>query len=191
MEILSKNFKLAKPGFINHLLKEGWTYIKTVVDVDVMQGPVLILDKELRVIAVNESFYKIFKVETKDTEGKYFFELGSGQWNISVLKKLLEDIIPNNTFFKGFEVALDFPLIGKKIMILSGRQINFEKNVDLELFPPLIFLTMEDVTDMMLVAEKMALQASYLEDKITKKTEKLEMYIGKLEKEVNELKKKL
>lgn len=191
METLSQNSKLAKLGFINHLLKEGWTYIKTIVDVDVLQGPILILDKDLRVVAANESFYKIFKVKTKDTEGKYFFELGVGQWNISVLKKLLEDIIPHNTFFKGYEVIGDFPTIGKKVMMLSGRQINFEKNAELELFPPLIFLTLEDVTEMMIVAEKMALQASYLEDKITKKTEKLEMYVEKLEKEINKLKMKL
>ncbi len=190
METVAKNFGLEKSGFINHLLKEGWTYIKTIVDIDVMQEPILILDKDLRIMAVNESFYKIFQVEAKDTENKFFYEIGNSQWNIPTLKRLLEDIIPQDTFIKGLEIVRDFPLIGRKIMILSARQIYFKENVSLKLFPPLIFLTIEDVTEMMIIAEKMALQASNLETRITKKTKKLETYIKKLEKEINIIKNK-
>ena len=50
---------------------------------------------------------------------------------------------------------------------------------------------MEDVTDMMVVAETLADHANHLEVKVLAKTQKLETYILKLEKEVNQLKKKL
>ena len=95
----------AKSGFIDRLLKEGWTYIKTVVDIDIMRGPILILDKDLRVMAVNESFYRMFKVEPKNTENKFIYEILGGQLNISALRKLLEEILPQNTFFKSFEIT--------------------------------------------------------------------------------------
>src|SRR3989338_3264754 len=88
--------------FVKRVWEESWTYIKTVVDV--VREPVLILDKDFRVMAGNDSFYRTFQVEIKGTEGMVVYELGNGQWNISALRKLLEDILPKNTFFKGFEV---------------------------------------------------------------------------------------
>ncbi len=163
--------------------EESWTYIKTVVDV--VREPVLILDKDLRVMAANEAFYRMFQVEPKDTERKIVYDLGNGQWNIPSLRKLLEDILPKNTFFKGFEVAHDFPSIGRKVMILNGRQIHFAGEAA---FHPIVLLAMEDVTEMIMVAEMLSNQANKLESKLTERTENLEIHVGKLEKEINKLK---
>jgi len=160
---------------------ESWTYIKTVVDV--MREPVLILDKDLHVMAANECFYQTFQVEQKNTEKKSVYELGNGQWNIPSLRKLLEDILPKNTFFKGFEVAHDFPSIGHKIMILNARQIHSEK------FPPIIMLAMEDVTEMMAVAEALALRTNQFEAKLTEQTQKLGMQMERIEREMEGLRK--
>ena len=173
--------------FVERLWEESWTYIKTVVDI--VREPILILDKNLRVMAANESFYRIFQVEPKDTENKVVYELGNGQWSIPALRKLLEDILPKNTFFKGFEVTHEFPFIGRKVMILNARQIHPKESAS-ELFPPIILLAMEDVTDMMVVAETLASHANQLEAKLTQRTEKLETHIGNLEKEISELKKR-
>jgi len=157
--------------------------------VDVVREPVLILDKDLRVIVANEFFYRMFQVEAKSTKNKIVYELGDGQWDIPALRKLLEDILPRNTFFKGFEVAHDFPLVGPKVMILNGRQIHFNKGKTLGEFPSIILLAMEDVTEMMVVAEKIAGHTNRLEAKLDEQTRKLEIHIAKLEKEVDNLKK--
>lgn len=188
-EETKQTLKPIGPDFFGHLWEESWAYIKTVVDV--LREPVLILDRDFRVMAANESFYRTFQVEPKSTENKIVYDLGNGQWNIPALRKLLEDILPKNTFFKGFEVDYEFPLIGHKIMILNARQIHFKKDTDSEKFSPIILLAMEDVTEMMVVAETLANHAKQLETRLTERTEKLEMYIGKLEKEINELKKKI
>lgn len=171
--------------FVNHFWEKSWTYIKTVVDV--VREPVLILDKNFRVMAANESFYRVFQVDPKDTEQKIVYELGNGQWNIPALRKLLEDILPKNTFFKGFEVTHEFPSIGHKTMILNARQIHVKKDTA---FPPIILLAIEDVTEMMGVAEMLARHTKQFEMKTGERIEKLEVYIKKLEKEVNELKNK-
>ena len=121
---MEKDLKPMGEDFFERLWEESWTYIKTVVDV--VREPVLILDHDLKVMAANESFYRMFQVEVKDTENKIVYELGNGQWNIPALKKLLEDILPQNTFFKGFEVAHNFPVIGHKVMILNARQIFYK-----------------------------------------------------------------
>jgi PAS domain-containing protein len=174
--------------FFERLWEEGWTYIKTVVDV--MREPVLILDKDLRVMAANDSFYRTFQVEPKDTEKKIVYELGNGQWNIPALRKLLEDILPKNTFFKGFEVAHEFPAIGRKVMILNARQIHIKDPTASGLFPPIIMLAMEDVTEMMVVAETFASHTNQIEAKLTERTQKLEDHVGRLELEINALKRK-
>jgi len=156
-----------------------------------VREPVLILDKDLRVMAANDPFYRTFQVEYKDTVGKIIYELGNGQWNILALKKLLEDILPKNTFFKSFEVIHEFPFIGRKVMILNARQIHHEEDITHpEAFPPIILLAMEDVTEMMVIAETLAGQANMLESKLSERTHKLGLHIGKLEKEIIELKKK-
>jgi len=173
--------------FFGHPWEESWTYIKTVVDV--VREPVLILGKDFRVFAANEPFYRTFQVEPKDTENKIVYELGNGQWNIPALRKLLEDILPKNTFFKGFEVSHEFPVIGRKTMILNARKIHFKERSMEESFPPIILLAIEDVTEMMAIAETIAGHARQLETNLSERTHKLGTYIGKLEKEISSLKK--
>jgi hypothetical protein len=176
--------------FFERSWEESWTYIRTVVDV--VREPVLILDKGFRVLAANDPFYKTFQVEQKDTEDKIVYELGNGQWDIPDLRKLLEDILPKNTFFKGFEVSHNFPVIGHKVMILNARQIHFKKNdAAARIFPSIILLAIEDITEMMLIAETLASHTFKLEAKLTSQTTKLEQYIKKLEIEINGLKNKL
>lgn len=184
---IEQTLKPIGTDFFGRLWEESWIYIKTVVDV--VREPVLILDKDFRVMAANESFYRTFQVEPKDTEKRIVYDLGDGQWNIPALRKLLEDILPKNTFFKGFEVAHEFPFIGHKTMILNARQIHFKENTASELFPPIILLAMEDITEIMMVAETLADHAKQLESKLSEQTKKLEVHIGKLEKEVDKLKK--
>ncbi len=163
----------------------SWTYIKTVVDI--VREPILILDGDLRVLAANEPFYQTFQVEPKDTEKKIVYELGDGQWNIPALRKLLEDILPQNTFFKGFEVSHEFPAIGHKVMILNARQIHFK---DGAAFPKIILLAIEDITEMMVIAETFADQTKQLKAELTERTREMELHIGRLEKEIDTFKKK-
>jgi hypothetical protein len=178
----------SKNDIIEHVWEKSWTYIKTVVDV--VREPVLILDKNLGVMAANESFYRTFQVEAKDTEGKLVYKLGNGQWDIAVLRKLLEDILPKNSFFKGFEVDHVFPFIGRKVMILNARQIHPKEDPMTKHFPPIILLAMEDITDIMAVAGTLASHANLVEMKFAESTKKLEGHIKKLQKEIIGLKRK-
>ena len=176
--------KKTRSSYAQRLWEESWTYIKTVVDT--AREPFLILDKDLRVMVANESFYRTFHVDQIDTEKKLVYELGNGQWNISSLRRLLEDILPRNTFFKGFEVVHDFPLVGRKVMILNARQI-YREDTSAEHFPPIILLAMEDITEMMAVAEKFAKHTNEFESTIIGRTDRLETTIADLRKELSEM----
>jgi hypothetical protein len=88
---------------------------------DTAREPFLILTPELRVMGASASFYKNFNVTQKETENKFLFELGNGQWDIPELRKLLEEILPKKKVFNDFEVSHEFPKIGLKIMLLNAR----------------------------------------------------------------------
>ena len=183
-----KKFKPVGADFFTRLGEESWTYIKTVVDL--VREPVLVLDKEFCVLAANEPFYRMFRVEPADTENRCIYELGNNQWNIPALKKLLEDILPKHTFFKGFEVDHEFPLIGRKVMILNARQIHFTKDSTLKFVPPIMLLAIEDVTEIITAAETLATHTKQLETDLTDRTNKLETLVKKIEKRLDDLKKR-
>ena len=96
--------------------------------VETVREPMLVLDGQLRVRTANRSFYRAFQVAPEETEGRLLYDLGDGQWNIPALRKLLEEILPQNTSFDDFEVTHEFESIGRRVMLLNARRIKREGN---------------------------------------------------------------
>ena len=111
--------------------------------------PLLVLDEELRVQTANESFCETFNVSSDQTVNRLVYELGNGQWNIPKLRTLLEEVLPRKTSFKEFEVSHKFEGIGRRTILLSGRQVNHLQR---------IVLFIEDITEQR--ASQAALRAS-------------------------------
>jgi two-component system cell cycle sensor histidine kinase PleC len=91
--------------------------------VETIRAPLLVLDSDLKVILVNQSFYDSFKVKSEKTMGQLIYDLGNKQWDIPKLRELLETILPEKTSFDNYEVEHDFTTIGRRIMLLNARQI--------------------------------------------------------------------
>ena len=91
--------------------------------IDTIREPLIVLDQDLRVVAVSRSFYEVFQVNPKETMGELIYDLGNKQWDIPKLRELLETILPQETTFNNYEVEHDFTTIGKRIMLLNARQI--------------------------------------------------------------------
>jgi len=72
--------------------QDARVYAESIVDT--VQESLLILDKDLRVISANSSFYKTFQVSPEETLNKFIYDIGSGQWDIPRLRELLEEILP-------------------------------------------------------------------------------------------------
>src|SRR3954471_11585366 len=122
-----------------HLIAAARGYAESIVDT--VREPLLILNADPHVRSANRSFYKMFRVEPPETEGRFIYDLGDGQWNIPALRTLLEQVIPENSHFDDFEVEHDFQAIGPKTMLLNARR-----------FPPegkweLILLAVADITE--------------------------------------------
>jgi two-component sensor histidine kinase len=95
--------------------------------VDTVREPLIVLDKDLRVVAASRSFYVKFTTNPDDTQGKYFYELGDGEWDIPKLRLLLEKIIPDHGAMEEYEVEHEFSSIGRRVMLLNARIVRYEK----------------------------------------------------------------
>src|SRR5947209_6737864 len=109
--------------------------------VDTVREPLVVLDRDLRVVSASRSFYRTFAMEPRNTIGRMFYQLDHGQWDIPALRKLLEDVIPGHRTIEAYEVEHDFPAIGRRIMLLNARQVFDEAHGDATLL-----LAIEDVT---------------------------------------------
>jgi signal transduction histidine kinase/DNA-binding response OmpR family regulator len=121
------------------LLDQIETYAQDVVDT--VREPLLILDSSLRVHSANRAFYQTFHVSSEETENQLIYELGNGQWDIPDLRTLLEDIVPMSSVFNDFELEHDFPVIGRRVMLLNARKLRPGSHAEL------LVLAMEDVTE--------------------------------------------
>ena len=115
------------------------TYAESIVET--VREPLLVLDADLKIVTANHSFYATFRVTSQETVGNFIYDLGNRQWDIPPLRLLLEDILPHETLFNGYEVEHEFPEIGKKTMLLNAREI-FRKGAGSHI----ILLAMEDIT---------------------------------------------
>ncbi len=57
-----------------------------------LREPFVVLDKSLRVRTANAAFYRDFRASKEETEGRFIYELGNGQWDIPQLRTLLTQI---------------------------------------------------------------------------------------------------
>ena len=96
--------------------------------VETLRDSLLILDENLKVLSANRSFYKVFDTISENVVGKFIYELEDNRWDIPELRRLLEEIVPQATFFESFEVEYNFDEgkgkgKGKGKLILNAREI--------------------------------------------------------------------
>jgi two-component system sensor kinase len=150
-----------------------------------VREPLIVLDGDLRVISVNDSFYRIFKVFPPETEGRLIFEVGNQQWDIPRLRILLENILPANQHFQDFEVEHDFPEIGSRTMLLNARRLAQEEGTK-----DLILLAIEDITErkrLEVERERLSAEQQVLAEELATANEELQIQAEELSVQQEEL----
>jgi len=110
--------------------------------VDTVRESLLVLDQNKRVLTANRRFYENFHISAENIEGRTLFELGEGQWDITELRGLLDEIVSKNKVFEDYYMEHHFENIGLKRMRLNARRLRDYKNDEDN-----ILLAIEDMPD--------------------------------------------
>lgn len=114
--------------------------------VNSIDEPLVILTPDLRVHSANRAFYASFRVTPEDTIGRLIYELGNRQWDVPLLRTLLEEVNPQNSIVNDFEVIHRFERIGERVVLLNARRLNDSD---------LLLLGFRDVTALKLVEQSL------------------------------------
>ncbi|GGC00702.1 CheR family methyltransferase [Dyadobacter sediminis] len=123
----------------NDQLTEAYGYSEAILNT--IHEATLVLDKNLRIKVANKAFHKIFRIPEQNIRGMMLYELGQRQWDISVLRQMLSNVIVNDAIINSFEVSLAFEGVGDKIMLLHARKVVQHQRQQA------ILLVMEDITE--------------------------------------------
>ncbi len=110
--------------------------------IETVREPLLVLDADLRIQRATSAFYEVFRVSRTETEGRFLYDLGNGQWNTPRLRELLANALFRNDAFQDFEVVHNFPHIGRRHMRLNARRISLENDGQRR-----VLLAIEDMTE--------------------------------------------
>src|SRR5271166_930013 len=121
-------------------VQDALTYADNIIAT--MREPFVVFDKSLRVRTANTAFYRDFHVSKEETQGRFVYDLGNGQWDIPQLRSLLTQVLSNNHPVEDFEVEHTFPAIGQRNMLLNARRFPPDSNE-----PDLVLLAIEDITE--------------------------------------------
>ena len=113
-----------------------------------VREPMLVIDGSLRVRTASRAFYYTFAVSPEETIGRLIHELGNGQWDIPALRSVLERVLPEQASFEDFEVAHDFPVLGRRVMLLNARTLRTGE-------ADLVFIAIEDLTERKRIQEEL------------------------------------
>jgi two-component system CheB/CheR fusion protein len=135
-ELRNRNREL---GQLNINLEKARAYADVIVES--MREPLLVLDGKLKIVRANHAFYADFKTRREDTESRFLYELGTGEWNTPRLREKLHAVLTRNEPVNDLEVELTLPLSGRRWMSLSARQIPAADE-----HGELILLALDDIT---------------------------------------------
>jgi two-component system, chemotaxis family, CheB/CheR fusion protein len=124
----------------NEQLNLSRIYAESIVAT--IREPLIILDTKMLVKTANKSYYDKFKITEEETEGKLFYDLQNGQWNIPELRKALDKILVDQKKIADFEIKRGFGFLGERIMLLNASRIYRKDDTE-----QLVLLAIEDITE--------------------------------------------
>ncbi len=116
---------------------------------ETLRESLLVLDGELRVRAANPPFYRTFRREPSEVEGRSLFELPEWREHESEVREPLEDLETEEAR-RDWQLELDIEGLGRKTILANARRIRLPGEAK-----PLLLLALEDVTERNRLEEKL------------------------------------
>jgi two-component system CheB/CheR fusion protein len=113
--------------------------------IDTVRGPLLVLGPDLRVVRANQAFCRTFRTSSEEVEHRFVYELDGGSWSVASLRRLLENMLVQNSVLEDVEISYTGRLGGPRVLLLNARRFEHEER---------ILLGIEDVTESRRIQEE-------------------------------------
>jgi signal transduction histidine kinase len=105
-----------------------------------LREPLVVLDRDLKVIWASKGFYLNFGLLQEETEARLIYDLDDGKWDIPELHRLLNSVVGNKSGVYDFRIDHDLGNTGRKALIFNAFPI-FQQRPSTEM----IILTISEV----------------------------------------------
>ena len=124
----------------NEQLNLSRLYAESIVAT--IREPLLVLDRNIQVKTANRSFFEKFGIVEEEVEGRSFYSLEDGKWDIPALRAALGTVLSREKRIKDLEISYPLGGAGQRILLLNAARIFLKDNAE-----QLILLAMEDITE--------------------------------------------
>jgi two-component system CheB/CheR fusion protein len=93
--------------------------------VNAIRQPVVLLNKEGRIVQANQAFCTTFQARREDTVGARLVDLDTGRWAQPALRAGLDAVLSGGPPLEGLPVELDVPGMGKRTVSVHARRTEF------------------------------------------------------------------
>ena len=111
-------------------------------------APLLLLDKDLKIVSASQSFCGAFQIDRAATSGCALEDLGSGEWNIPQITSVLRAAAAGFAEIDGYEFDLVRDGRATRHLVISAKRLTYDGQDDVQ-----IILSVADVTDARVAAK--------------------------------------
>lgn len=117
--------------------------------VHTLRIPLVVLDRDLRVVFASQAFYSACRVEPREIKRKRLHEIGNKEWDIPELKERLNTVLRSEEGAVRLEITPAFPGTGDRTFIVNGRRLPMPADEDL------ILVDIEDISGRRMEQERL------------------------------------
>ena len=121
-------------------IKDARDHARAIVET--IQVPLLLLNRQLRVVTANKSFYQTFHARPREVVQHAFFSLNGGQWDVRKLREQIDNLLRQGVPVRGFEPDHQFVGAGRRQLMLDANRV-FLDGAETQM----ILISIEDVTE--------------------------------------------
>jgi PAS domain S-box-containing protein len=103
--------------------------------------PLVVLSADQRIQSGNRAFYTMFQVARDETQGVPLYGLGNGAFELSSLRKRLEEMLAGSHAFEPVEVEYVIPGKGQRTLVLNAHPLSFPGHSERR-----VLVTFQDIT---------------------------------------------
>jgi diguanylate cyclase (GGDEF)-like protein/PAS domain S-box-containing protein len=130
---------------------------------ELFRRPAVLLDRELRILAVNEPFCRLFRVAADAVVGETLDRLRNAQWGEEEKRAILEGLGEGRSDRSEFEVRGQLGSAGERILRLTAQPLPQEVIAQGDKSEAVVLLEIKDLTEQRQIADYLHLQRTAME----------------------------